>query len=877
MPEHSNDRWLQIEGLYHRALEHDATARDGFLDETCLGDDALRREVQSLLGFERAADRFLERPALAEAAKNLAPDPRPGLIGRRLGGYEISTLLGTGGMGEVYRARDVRLGREVALKLLEPSIAADPAYLRRFEEEARSASVLNHPNIVTIYGVGEEGDIAFIAMELVQGRTLREHMSADVLPVKVALDLAVQLAGALTAAHASGIVHRDLKPENVMVTPEGLLKVLDFGIAKRQGPMSAAAASGDPAETSSAVTQVGTIIGTVGYMSPEQASGKPAGFASDQFSLGAILYEILSGRRAFQRDTRIDTLTAIIDSQPPPVESLNPLVPVSVRLVLERCLAKDPEGRYPNTRDLEVELRRIRDTWERQQTTDEDHAASRLTRGLTRRQVLWLGSAAAAAAIGGVATWRLWPPQTLAVLPFENAATDDDVNYLCIGITENLIWRISHLPIAVKPFSLVSNFLETSTDPRTVGRQLGVQTILTGEVTRRAGRLLISAELLDVATGTSLWKNSYDRSNADIFLMWDEIATAIVDDGLHLRLTREERRQLLSRPTDSTEAYDLFLRARSFQMNTTETDYLAARDLLERAVSKDGKFAEAWVALAGTYWTAALDGYTRPIDAWPQVDRSLGLASALNARLPDLHFGRAMKSFFFDWNWPAAEREWQIASEAPDRDIQPELLQTYAIGRWAMGHPEDSLRLVRQARHIDPLTPSFILMEATYLFHTGQLEAAANLYLTVINTHKDASPPRFGLAEVRAGQGRFDEAIAARTKGHELEGDDADDTLRDVLATARGEDGYRQIEKISLLRVEIPKLERRAAGRGYASPLDFARAYAQLADKERAFGYLKAAFDDRAPGLVFLRVDRAWDSIRTDVRFQDSVKLVGLP
>ena len=862
MSEHSSERWREIDELYHRALEHNTSTRDAFLDETCLGDDALRREVQSLLEYERAAEGFLERPALAEAAKDMARDPRPGPTGRRLGGYEVSTLLGTGGMGEVYRARDVRLGREVALKILEPSIAADPAYLRRFEEEARSASVLNHPNIVTIYGIGEEGDIAFIAMELVQGHTLREHLSADPLPVKTSLDLAVQLAGALAAAHGSGIVHRDLKPENVMVTPEGLVKVLDFGIAKRQGPMSAAAPPGDRTETRAAVTEVSTIVGTVGYMSPEQVSGKPAGFASDQFSLGAILYEMLSGRRAFQRDSRIETLAAIIDGQPPPVESLNPQVPASVRLVLARCLAKDPEARYPNTRELEVELGRIRDN---------------LARGLTRRQVLWIGGATVAAAVAGVATWQLWPPRTLAVLPFTNLNNDDDVDYLCIGITESLIWRISHLPISVKPFSLVSNFAGKKTDLREVGRQLGVQTILTGEVKREAGRLLISAELIDVATGASLWKSSYDKASADIFAMWDAIASAIVDDGLHLRLTRDERRQLLSRPTDSAEAYDLFLRARPFQMGGTETDYLAARDLLERAVGKDTRFAEAWVALAGTYWTAALDNYMRPTDAWQQVDRGLGQASGLNPRLPDLHFGLAMKSFFFGWDWPAAEREWQIASGAPDRDLQPELLLAYAMGRWAMGYPDDSLRIVRRARHMDPLSPIFMLTEATYLFHTGALDAAANLYLTAINTHEDDARPRFGLAEVRRAQGRFDEAIAARTKGHELEGDVADDALRDVLATARGEEGYRQIEKVALLRVEIPKLERRVASRRYASPLDFARAYAQLDDKERAFDYLKAAFDDHAPGLVFLNVDRVWDSIRRDPSFQGSVKLVGLP
>jgi TolB-like protein len=834
----------EIDRICTAALECDAGARAALLDRLCGADEALRREVDSLLRYAGSEESFLERPALVEEARQLSEQRGPSLIGRRLGGYQIVSLLGAGGMGEVYRATDLTLGREAAVKVLSPFLAGDPDYLHRFQEEARLASVLNHPNIVTVYGAGEEGGIAFLAMELVRGRTLRELSPAGPFPVAEVLDRSLQLAGALAVAHANGIVHGDLKPENIMLLGTGLVKVLDFGLARR--------------DTDARDTRA--LFGSAAYMSPEQVIGQAAGPPSDQFSFGLIVYEMLCGRRAFARNTIEETLSAIVHEPPMAIQSVR--VPAALKALIERCLAKNPKGRYPNTRDLELELRRI------------VHGRAR---GLTRREVVWLCGATAAAAVAGVATWQFWPPRTLAVLPFANAAKDDDVDYLCIGITESLIWRMSHLPIAVKPFSLVSNFAETSTDARAVGRQLDVQTILTGEVAVRAGRLLISAELIDVATGASLWKNSYDRSSADIFAMWDEIATAIVDDGLHLRLTRDERLQLLSRPTESAEAYDLFLRARPFQMSGTETDYLVARDLLERAVGKDRKFAEAWVALAGTYATAALDGYTRPIDAWAQFDRSLKQASELNPRLPDLHSGLATKSFFFGWDWRAAEREWQITSGAPDRDLQPELLLSYALERWAMGHPDESLRLVRRARRMDPLSPIFMLTEATYLFHTGQLEAAAALYLTVINTHQDSPLPRFGLAEVRRAQGRFDEAIASRTKGHELEGDDADDSLRNVLATARGDEGYRQIAKMSLLRVEVPKLERRLAGRGYASPLDFARAYAQLDDKERAFGYLMAAFDDHAPGLVFLNVDRAWDSIRGDARFRAAVERVGLP
>jgi predicted Ser/Thr protein kinase/Tol biopolymer transport system component len=350
----ASDRWAEVERIYHGALERDPGERAAFLDDACAGDAALRREVQSLLGYDQAAGAFLERPALEDEADGLRREPAPALEDRSIDEYRILSLLGRGGMGEVYRAKDMTLGREVAIKVLQRS-AGGPSDLRRFEEEARLASVLNHPNIVTIYGVGEKDDLAYIAMELVHGRTLREVLSGHPLSVKAALDLAAQLGDALWAAHARGIIHRDLKPENIMVTPQGRLKVLDFGIAKLQGP-------GDPGAPGSGVhTEDGKILGTVGYMSPEQAAGRRALPASDQFSLGTILYEMVTCRRAWNRDTAAETLTAIIREDPVPIASLAPGTPTALRWIVDRCLAKDPEERYGSTRDLARDLATLRD------------------------------------------------------------------------------------------------------------------------------------------------------------------------------------------------------------------------------------------------------------------------------------------------------------------------------------------------------------------------------------------------------------------------------------------------------------------------------------------------------------------------------------
>jgi serine/threonine-protein kinase len=837
------DRWQKIERLYYEAVDLDEAERDTYLAQACPDDEALRQEVRSLLVHQRAADRFLEQPALAEAAWSLAREARAPLTGRRISGHDVASLIGAGGMGEVYRARDSRLGRDVALKVLEPSVAADPEYRRRFEREAQSASALNHPNIVTIYSVGEEDDVAFITMELVQGQTLRQLMTAPI-SLPAVLDIAVQLAAALGAAHAIGIVHRDLKPENIMVTPNGLVKVLDFGIARRDG-------APDEGETTA---------GTLAYMSPEQVRGRPAGPASDQFSLGAVLYELLTGKPAFQRESRTETLDAIVNAQPAPIQTFNPDAPAALRQIVTRCLSKQPESRFPAADDLERALRQARDD---------------MSRRLSRRQLLWIGAGTAAAAVAGGATWMLWPPPTLAVLPFANLAKNDSVEHLCLGLTRTLIQRMHHLPVTVKSFSLVANFAGSASEPRAIGRQLGVGNVVAGSVVLDGGHLIVTAELIDVSSGALLWKNRYDQLTAGIFKLWDELATAIVDEGLHLRLTRDERREMLSRPTDNAEAFDLFLQGRRFQMGTSEDEYVLARRAFQMAVDKDPRFAQAWLALGGTYWTSVLENYIAPVDAWPQVDRCIGQAAALNPRLPDLNIGRALKSFYGLWNWREADRAWQVAEAAPDSDIAPELLLTHALARWALGDSHDALRLVRRARLIDPLSPLLMLHESSYLLYTGRAEEAAALVLSVVQTHPDLSAAQFTLAEIRRAQGQFDQAIEARRRGHALRGD-SDDELDAVLAGATGADGYAQIEAVAVRRLELRTLQRRARD-AYVSPLDFARAYAQLDDPERAFGYLGEALTERSPGLVFLNVDRAWETIRADPRFAATVRQVGLP
>ena len=860
----TGDRWKRIDSLYHEALEHETGERAAFLAEACGKDEDLLREVRSLLAYEGASTRFLERPALEEAAKDLAADEGAWTPEKNIAGYKVLSLLGLGGMGEVYRARDLRLDREVALKLLPKEIAGRPGFVDRFEEEARSASGLNHPNIVTIYGVGESGDVAYIAMELVEGRTLREVLADGPLSVRATLDLAVQLADGLAAAHSRGIVHRDLKPENVMVTPDGLVKVLDFGIAKTDRSRTPSKAGEPDTSSRAGTTEAGTILGTIGYMSPEQAAGLPAGPASDQFSFGVILYEMLSGRRAFERDLKAATRDAIIHERPEDIEDLNPAVPLSLRAVLERCLDKEPSTRFPSTRDLAAELRRIRE--ERDGNL-----------GWTRRRALWVGGAAAVAAAAGFASWRLWPRSTgvrsLAVLPFANALDDPEVEYLCDGLARSLTRGISRLPfLTVRPYSAVANFRKKGVDPRDAGRKLAADAVVTGAVIRASGRLRITAELVEVASGARLWSNSYDRAAGDALGAQNAIATAIVDDGVRLRLSGEDRRQLGS-PTKDPAAYELYLRAIHLWADETESAYVDSRGLLRQALARDPGFALAYAALATTYSVMAVDGYERPSTAWVEVSRNVRRALDWDRELPDAHSEAASALFYFQWDWAGAEQEWDRALQSRGGGFVPDFLTSRALQRWALGRTDEALALVKRARELDPLSSGFILKEADLLLQTGQLGPASRLYEGVIGTDRDDSRAYVGLAEVRRLQGRFDDAIDALRRAYEAAGDRS---LSDVFAAARGADGYRRIER-GTAKTELDSLEHRLAEGAYASPLDFARAHARIGEGERALTYFEPAFEDRSPGLVFLNVDRAWDSVRKDPRFQTAVRRVGLP
>ena len=840
------DLFVRAEPIVAEAMTRSGHARAEWLDVACDGDVALRGEVESLLAFEGPSAAFLERPALEDAARQMGDELDPAaLVGQQIGDYRVDALVGVGGMADVYRVRNLPLARDEALKVLVPSPLVRAADRARVETEARAASRLNHPNIVTIFAVGEAEGVHFIAMELVDGQTLRQRLADGPLEVPVVADVAVQLSEALAAAHAAGIVHRDLKPENIKITADGRVKVLDFGIA--------GGALADPAGAD-------LVAGTAGYMAPEQAAGQPARPASDQFSFGVILYEMLTGQPPFVAATREATVTAVGSVEHRPIAGLDP----GIAGVLRRCLAKSPEERFASSADLAAACRAWRVRLER--------------RGVTRRRVLQATAASLAVISAGIGAWRLGPwsvqPRRLAVLPFRNRSADRESDYLAAGLTATLIERLGVMPaLTVLPRSLVANFAASDESPGNLGSRLSADAVLSGDITRAVDRLHVTAQLLDVASGRTLWSASYEQPANGLLFVEEQIAQAIVDDGVRLRLNAKQRQRLVRHETADPQVFDAYLRAVYLCEQETEAAYLEARAVLGPALERDPHFAPGHVQMAATYAVMAVDGLQRPTEAWPRSSRHVRLALEATPDAADAHASAASHEFFFNWNWEAAEAEWREALRFGGADLHPDLYASRALQRAAVGRLDEALELARRARRLDPVTSMFAVREADFLLLTGDATGAADIYEAVVGESPGDVRALFGLSDACRTLGRLDDAVASRRRAHLVLGE------HDVLAGDRLDDAADELRRLDRAGAvaQLAAFDERAAAGSYVSPLDVARQFARLGNVESAAARFDAAMADRAPGLTMLDVDRAWDPMRADPRFLALRLRVGLP
>ena len=796
----------------------------------------------------------------------------------RLGPYQIERLLGAGGMGEVYRGLDTRLGRAVALKVISPQLIGSEASRRRFETEARAASALNHPAIVTIYDVGESDGRSWMAMELVEGRTLRDVIAQGPASIRQAWSIARQLAEGLAAAHVRGIVHRDLKPENVMVTNEGAVKILDFGVARQVLAPALEGASADAVTVEGTVD--GAILGTVGYMSPEQATGRTVDFRSDQFSFGVVLYELLTGQRAFQRATSVETLSAILRDEPPPLSSIRSDASEALQRVIGRCLEKSPEQRFASTRELAAVLEAMTPgsstTAPPTETGSVERPATARARSLLSMR--WLAAAAVIviAVLSGALLWNRWydagPPAitSVAVLPFENTARDPEIEYMAEGLTAGLIDQLTRARVlTVMARATVMRF-KGHANPQEAARALKVGAVVTGTLSRRGNQIAVAAELIHGGTGERLWGQTFDRPLADLMSVQDSIVLSIAE-GLRLRLSGEEKARLGGFGTSNPDAYDLFLRGYFLMQSDTEQDDLDARNLFLQAVDKDPGFLEAHLAVASTYARAA-NSYMAPREALMHADAALNRAASIDPNNVAVRVAVVSRDFWIKRDWATAEREYRAVMNDPAvlRTVHYHPISLFFV---AIGRPDEAVALVKRALVVDPGNVESRVMLGNFLLQAGQLDEALHVYNDIASELPDDARPLYGVADVYKRRADFVRAAAARSKAHEL---DFDEEGARLFARATTEAEYAKVE-LTLARAQLRAYEERLQSGKYVTQFDLARLHAQVGDREKALSELERASADPYTGLMLLKVDQAWDSVRADPRFLAIVRKIGIP
>src|SRR6476646_4211812 len=601
------ERWEQINDLFQSAVEHAPEDRVAFLEEACRGDEALCREVKSLIACYEPAQGFIESSAF-EVAPELLADARPGaMVGESIGHYRVESLIGVGGMGEVYLARDERLGREVALKFLPEQLTADKMQLSRFKSEARVASALNHPNILTVHEIGVEGNRHFIATEFIKGVTLRASLAHRRMNVHDALEIAVQVASALSAAHEAGVVHRDIKPENIMLRPDGYVKVLDFGIAKltEQRP---AFDDHTTEATATLQTRPGLVLGTARYMSPEQARGQKVDARTDIWSLGVVLYEMVGGSPPFRGETPSDCIASILKSEPPPLSGVLSDIPLKLESILQKALRKNSEERYQTIKEMLTDLRNLKGELEAKASSPQTKVRAesivskikRHKRGVLLTLAAILVVAAFAYSFYFVAPAPSPNEKSIAVLPFENLSEEKSNAYFADGIQDEILTRLSKIAdLKVISRTSTQRYKNTSQSLSEIANQLGVANLLEGGVQKTNDQVRVNVQLIRAANDSHLWAETFDRKLTDIFSVESEVARAIADQ-LRAHLSGQEEQVIAARPTDNPEAYDAYLRGLAYTLKTGDTsaNALGAQKYFREAVRLDPKFALSWALLS---------------------------------------------------------------------------------------------------------------------------------------------------------------------------------------------------------------------------------------------------------------------------------------
>ena len=791
------------------------------------------------------------------------------MIGQTISHYRIVEQLGAGGMGVVFKAQDSRLERAVALKFLPEKLAQQPQALERFRREARAASALNHPGICTIYDIGEQDGRAFIAMEFIDGETLRSHIHGKPLPLEELLDLGIQIAEALEAAHAEGIIHRDIKPANIFVTKRGQAKVLDFGLAKLvpKGVASADADSGGEPSDSNSI--VGIISGTPSYMSPEQVRGDGLDPRTDIFSLGLLLYEMATGRQAFSGGTGGIIIEAVLTRAPVPVRSIISSVPPKLEEIIDKALHKDRAQRYQHAADLCAELRRLKQDIDSGSRARDEGSESATSSNISRLPLS--GEQSSRTSSGHTRTFR--PERvsktidSLAVLPFENAIRDPEHEYLSDGITASLINILATVPkLRVMAQSTVFRFKGRPIDPQAVGRDLNVRAVLTGRVIQSGGSLRIGAELVDVATGSQLWGAQYDRKPGDIFVIQDEISNEI-SGKLRLQLTRAQKRRLTKRHTKDPEAYRIYLKGRHHWNRWTEEGFYNAIEYFQQAVEKDPAYALAHAGVADSYVLLGWNSYLPPKDAFPKAKAAALAALEFDPDLGEAHAPLAAVLWLHDWQWPEAQKEFKRSLEL--NPAYPTANHWHAEFVMTMGRHLEAIAKMKNSQTLDPLSLIINVAIGWACYMARRYDEALEQLLQTVELDPNYPVTCWMLGQLYRTTGRHELAITEGEKGANLSG--GSPLMRAALAHSYGKAG-RAKEALQILD-DLTKL----AKHKYVAPHFFAGIHIGLGEYDQAVEYLEKSYAERSHWLIYLHMDPSMDDLRNDPRFQDLLRRVGLP
>jgi serine/threonine-protein kinase len=784
------------------------------------------------------------------------------MLGKTISHYRILEKLGEGGMGVIFKAEDTKLKRFVALKFLPPALTSDKEARERFIYEAQAASGLDHPNICTIYEIDEtaEGQM-FIAMAYYEGETLQKKVASNQaapagLAVNSAVDIAIQIATGLAKAHQHGIVHRDIKPSNVIVTNEGVIKIVDFGLAKLSGVTR--------------LTKAGTTMGTVAYMSPEQTWGEDVDHRSDLWSLGVVLYEMLTGKLPFRGEYEQAVIYSILHDEPKPIAELRAGVPMELERIVGKALAKNPDGRYQRMDELLDDLANLHQGNKPEKIKTHPPKTTRLR---VKRQWLYAGMAFLLLLLIVAISLKLLRrtetkagPASIAVLPFVNMSADAEKEYFSDGMTEELINALAKLKeLNVVARTSVFQYKGKAYDIRKIGEQLNVSTVLEGSVRQAGEKMRITTQLINVADGYHLWSETFDESDTqDVFGIQDAIARAIVDK-LEIALVSNPEGKLVIPPTGNLEAYDLYLKGRFFWNKRSSEGLQQGLQYFAQAIEKDPAYALAYAGLADSYVLLGQFAFLPPQEAFPKASAVAQKALEINDQLAEAHNSLAFAKELYEWDWPTAEREFKRALA-----LNPNYAtayQWYAEYLAAMNRFNEALVAIERARELDPFSLIINSVEA-YIFLLNSLpELSIERYRQVIEREPNFPAYAF-LARAFLQKGRYDEAIAEIEKEIKFFG--RKPVTMALLAYAYAANGKR--EEALKLRDELEQQSQHT----YVEPCQMAILYSGLGDNDQAFRWLGQAYKDHSGALVFAKVDPFFNSLRSDSRFTELLKKMGL-